>query len=145
MAGAEAIVSLEISEVARVIPFLKPQGEVWSSSGEIHGYDTKLHPHLYPAAAKIAALVQLRTPHLHLIPAPRLAKEAGSSQAVNMVMLGAFSRKNPFLDPDSITWAMEQVSPTFAKVNQEAFWRGFRFVQTEPRGGRADRHPITCS
>ena len=129
--GAEAIISLEISEIAGVIQYLRPGGEVWANSGRIHGYYSKLHPHLYPAEEKIIEMIKLKTRQFHLIPADRLAEEAGSAQAVNMTMLGAFSSKNPLFNIDSITWAIEDSNKKFAEKNLKAFWRGFEFAKKE--------------
>jgi indolepyruvate ferredoxin oxidoreductase beta subunit len=126
---ADAIISLEISEIANVIHYLKPQGQVWANSEKIHGYYTRLHPELYPLQEKIEELVRLKTSFLRLVPASRLAHEAGSPQAVNMVMLGAFSRDNTFLRLDSITGVIEEGNKKFAASNLEAFWKGYRFFE----------------
>lgn len=126
----DVIISLEISEIVSVIHYLKPQGQVWTNSGKIHGYYTKLKPHLYPIQEKLEAFVRLRTSDLHLIPADRLAQEAKSPQAVNMVMLGAFCGKNSFLKSDSIVWAIEETNKKFAPSNIEAFWKGHQYVKS---------------
>jgi len=127
----DAIINLEISEVASVIQYLKPQGQVWTNSGTIHGYYTKLRPELYPTQDDIEAMIRLKTTHLYLIPADRLAQEVGSAQAVNMVMLGAFSSSNSFLNTDSVTWAIEEANKKFAAANLNAFWKGYEFAKKE--------------
>ncbi len=127
----DAIISLEISEVASVIQYLKQQGQIWTSSGAIHGYYTKLSPELYPIQDDIEAMIRLKTTHLHMIPADRLAQEAGSAQAVNMVMLGAFSSSNSVLNTDSLTWAIEEINKKFATANLNAFWKGYEFAKKE--------------
>jgi Pyruvate/2-oxoacid:ferredoxin oxidoreductase gamma subunit len=66
-----------------------------------------------------------------MIPASRLAQEAGSAQAVNMTMLGAFSSENPILNRDSIIWAIEESSKKFSEVNLKAFWSGYNFAKNE--------------
>ena len=130
---ADAIVSLELSEIVNVIQYLKPSGQVWANSEKVHGYYTKLHPDRYPLQEKIEAMVRLKTPHLLLIPASRLAQEAGSPQAVNMVMLGAFSKSNHFLKTETITGAIEEANKKFATANLEAFWKGYRFAEAAPQ------------
>lgn len=129
--GADALISLEISEIIRIIQYLKPQGQIWVNSGTIHGYYTKLRPELYPMEEKIKAMTRLKTNHLYMIPARRLAQEAGSAQAVNMTMLGAFSSVNSILNMDSITRAIEESSKKFAEVNLKAFWNGYNFAKNE--------------
>ena len=129
--GADALISLEISEIIRIIKYLKPQGQIWTNSGTIHGYYTKLRPELYPMEEKIKEMTRLKTNHLYMIPARRLAQEAGSAQAVNMTMLGAFSSENSILNMDSITRAIEESSKKFAEVNLKAFWNGYNFAKSE--------------
>ncbi len=127
---ADVIIGLELSEIVSVIHYLKPSGEVLANSGKIHGYYTRLTPELYPDQEKIETLVKMRTPRLHLLPAVHLAQEAGSSQAVNMVMLGAFCKTNSFLKLESVTQAIEESNEKFANSNLEAFQRGYNFLET---------------
>jgi indolepyruvate ferredoxin oxidoreductase beta subunit len=128
---ADAIISLEISEVTQVIQYLRQEGEVWVNSGRIYGHHTKLRPELYPSLECIEGMIRLKTSHLHITPADRLATEAGSLQALNMVMLGAFSRNNRLLKIDSITWAIQQVNERFASSNLKAFWSGNEFAREQ--------------
>ncbi len=129
---ADAIVSLELAEIVSVIHYVRPSGQVWGNSERVHGYYTKLHPESYPFQEKIEALVRMRTPCLHLLPASRLAEEAGSPQAVNMVMLGAFCRKIGVLRLDSVTGSIGEASKKFAASNLEAFWKGYSFFEPAP-------------
>jgi indolepyruvate ferredoxin oxidoreductase beta subunit len=129
MGEADAILCLEISEIASVIDYLEPEGEIWTNTGRIHGYHTKLRPELYPTQQDIEAMIRLKTPHLHVLPADRLAQEAGSPQAVNMVMLGAFSSGNSLLKKECITWAVEETNKRFAAANLEAFRKGYEFAK----------------
>jgi Pyruvate/2-oxoacid:ferredoxin oxidoreductase gamma subunit len=76
-------------------------------------------------------MVGRRTPDLHVIPADRLAQEAGSPQALNMVMLGAFSRHNALLKTESLIWAIQQTNNRFLASNLAAFWKGNGFSQQE--------------
>ena len=124
---ADAIVCLEISEIAGVLHYLRPEGEVWTSSGRIDGYYSKLQPGLYPTQENIESMVSLKTPHLHMVPADCLAQEAGSAQAVNMVMMGAFLSGNALLKTESVQWAIRENNPRFAATNLEAFLKGYRF------------------
>jgi len=129
--GADALISLEISEITRIIQYLKPQGQIWANAGTIYGYYAKLRPELYPKEEKIKEMVRLKTNQLYMIPASRLAQESGSAQAINMIMLGAFSSANSILNMDSITWAIEESSKKFAEVNLKAFWKGYNFAKNE--------------
>jgi indolepyruvate ferredoxin oxidoreductase beta subunit len=127
---ADAIIGLELSEIVSVIHYLKPNGEVWANSGKIHGYYTRLTPELYPDQEKIEALVKMRTPHLHLLPAVHLAQEAGSPQAVNMVMLGAFCKTNSFLKLESVTWAIEDTNKKLCLPESGSLLKGYHFFES---------------
>ena len=128
---ADAIISLEISEVTSVLHYLKPQGQIWTNSERIHGYYTKLRPELYPSQEKLEAMVTSKTVQLHIIPANHLAEASGSAQAVNMVMMGAFVGGTSVLQNDSVTSSIEEINPKFASSNLEAFWKGYWFVKKE--------------
>ncbi len=127
----DAVLSLELAEALGAMRYLKPQGQVWANAEKVDGYYTKLSPNSYPSKEKIEALVKTWTPYFYLLPASRLACEARSPQAVNMVMLGAFCRKNSFLGLQSIRRSIEEANEKFASSNLEAFWKGYRFVETE--------------
>jgi len=128
---ADAIISLEISEIASVINYLKPQGEIWTSSSRIHGYYSKLRPGSYPSQERLKDLIRLKTSNFYIIPAHLLAIDAGSPQAINMVITGAFLGATPILGTESITRAIEGINRPFAEQNLGAFWKGFAFVKKE--------------
>jgi len=126
---ADVVISLEPSEILNVIRYLKPQGAVWIDSERVHGYYSKLSPHLYPSEEKLTAVIRMRTNQLFVVPARELARQLGSPQAANMVMLGAFLAQSELLPTDSITRAIEETNKRFASVNLEAFWKGYGFVK----------------
>lgn len=128
---ADALISLELSEITSIIQYLKPNGQVWSNSGRIQGYYSKLNPQIYPTEEKILEMIKLKTGHVRMIPADQLALEAGSPQGINMTMLGAFLSQNSLLHMDSITWAIEETNKKFAQENLKAFWRGYEFAKKE--------------
>lgn len=132
---AHGIVCLEISEVVRVINYLESRGKIWINTARVQGYYTKLRPKLYPREQEIEALVLLKTPYLCKIPADRLAREAGSPQAVNMVMLGAFVRGEVLLRKESVIQAIEETNRRFAAANVAAFEKGYDFVTEEKTAG----------
>lgn len=135
---ADTIICLELSEMANVIHLLKPHGHIWTNSGTIHGYYSKLHPGLYPSQESIEEMIGEITSHLYIIPADRLAAEAGSLQAVNMLMLGAFSGGNVFPKSDSITRAIKETYTQFASSNLEAFQKGYEFSKNEGAGRQSE-------
>ncbi len=125
---AHAIVCLEISEVANVIGYLKPEGRIWTSSGKVHDYYTKLNPGRYPARENIEALIKSRTSQWRIMPAHKIAREAGAPQAVNMVMLGALAQNDLPVTPDAVKWAIQKTTPKYAASNLKAFLKGYAFL-----------------
>jgi indolepyruvate ferredoxin oxidoreductase beta subunit len=126
---ADGLISLEMSEVSRVIGYLKHGGEVWMNSARIPGFYTKLDPVVYPTQKSLETLVRIRTSRLHIIPADLIARQVGSPQAVNMVMLGAFCRADGLLRRESLVLAIQEASETHAALNLDAFLGGYEFAE----------------
>ncbi len=131
MGQADALISLEPSELLNVIPYLKPEGTVWMNSEKVNGYYSKLCPELYPSLERLRALIRMRTRQLFVVPAAELARQSGSPRAANMVMLGAFLAQCEIVRTDLVTQAIEDVNPRFRSSNLEAFWKGYGFMKKE--------------
>ncbi|HVN48968.1 MAG TPA: indolepyruvate oxidoreductase subunit beta [Bacteroidota bacterium] len=82
--NADIIVSVELMEPLRYLPFLSPDGWIVTS--------TTIEKNIpnYPDVSEITASIQ-KLPHYKLIDSETLARNAGSARAENMVMLGAIS------------------------------------------------------
>ena len=119
---ADFIVSFELLEAARWMPFLRPGGQIVTSTQQIDPmpvvtgaaeYPENLVEKMKAAGAKVDALDCLS-----------LAKQAGSSKAVNIVLMGRLSH---YFDLPEDAWqkAMEaMVPPKFLEVNKKAFALG---------------------
>ena len=86
--GADIIISMEPLESLRYVSWLSPAGALVTSS------DPFVNIGNYPNPEDIAAEIK-RLPLWRLVGAEELAKKAGLSKAVNMVMVGASSRFLP--------------------------------------------------
>jgi len=53
-----------------------------------------------------------------------IAEEAGSSKAVNVVLLGAASSALPFTQEEWMEVIEQHVKPIFVELNKEAFAKG---------------------
>ena len=116
---ADYIISFELLEAARYMSMLKPEGRVIVNDQRIDpmpvitgamDYPEDLIAKMAAAGAQVDALNCLE-----------LAEKAGSSKAVNMVLMGRFSKY--FNLPEEV-WlsAMEAVVPTkFIEMNKIAF------------------------
>lgn len=119
---ADYIVSFELLEAARWLPYLKEDGRIVTSTQTIDpmpvitgaaAYPENLVEKMRAAGAQVDALDCLS-----------LAEQAGSSKAVNIVLLGRLSH---YFGVEEAAWiaAMEAVVPTkFLELNKKAFALG---------------------
>ncbi|MCR4805485.1 MAG: indolepyruvate oxidoreductase subunit beta [Clostridia bacterium] len=119
---ADFIVSFELLEAARWLEYLKPGGQIVTSTQQIDPmpvvtgaaqYPENLVEKMKEAGAKVDALDCLA-----------LAKQAGSSKAVNLVLMGRLSH---YFGAPEQAWqeAIEaQVPPKFLELNKKAFELG---------------------
>jgi indolepyruvate ferredoxin oxidoreductase beta subunit len=119
---ADFIVSFELLEAARWISFLKPGGQIVTSTQQIDpmpvitgamAYPENLVEKMRAAGAKVDALDCLA-----------LAKQAGSSKAVNIVLMGRLSH---YFDLPEQAWQRSlaaMVPEKFLDLNKRAFELG---------------------
>lgn len=82
---ADLILALEPMEALRYLPFLAPDGALVCSSAPVRNIPD------YPDEQSLRAELEREAP-LWMIDAAALAREAGTAQCANIVMLGAASR-----------------------------------------------------
>ena len=119
---ADFIVSFELLEAARWLPYLKKDGQIVTNTQQIDPmpvitgaaeYPEDLVNKLKATGAKVDALDCLS-----------LAEEAGSAKAVNIVLMGRLSH---YFDIPEEAWlaAMEKIVPAkFLEMNKKAFELG---------------------
>ena len=121
--GADYIVSFELLEAARYVSFLKPDGRIVTNIQQIDPM-----PVITGAATYPADLVEkMRTAGVQVdaMDCLDLAKQAGSANAVNLVLLGRLSHY--FDDISDKEWEdaiKANVPPKFLELNQKAFALG---------------------
>ena len=119
---ADFIVSFELLEAARYVNFLKPGGRVVVSDQQIDPMPVITGAAEYPADLdkKMAAL----DIKVDIMDALSLAEQAGSSKAVNLVLMGRLSR---YFDFPEEAWqkAIDACVPEkFLELNRKAFALG---------------------
>ena len=119
---ADFIVSFELLEAARTLPFLKKDGQIVTNTQQIDpmpvitgaaAYPEELVRKMTATGAKVDALDCLA-----------LAREAGSAKAVNIVLLGRLSH---YFDLPEEAWMKSleaNVPAKFLEMNKKAFALG---------------------
>ena len=116
---ADYIVSFELLEAARWTEFLKPGGKIITNTQQINPMPVIIGAAAYPenlldkmAAAGI---------DVDAIDALTLAEQAGSSKAVNLVLMGRLSKYFDFTTEEWLTAIEASVPPKFLEMNKKAF------------------------
>ena len=121
---ADIIVAFELLEAARWIEYLAPDGQIITNTQRIDpmpvitgaaDYPDDLVEKMKAAGAKVDAIDALA-----------LADEAGSSKAVNIVLMGRLSNYFPFPKEAWLTALEETVPKRFLEMNLRAFELGMR-------------------
>lgn len=119
---ADAIISFELLEAARCLPYLKKGGHLITSTQQIDPmpvitgaaeYPEELIESLKSAGADIIAVDALK-----------LAEEAGSSKASNVVLMGVLASKMDFADELWQNAITQCVPEKFLELNKKAFELG---------------------
>lgn len=119
---ADCILSFELLEAARYTEYLKPEGRIIVNSQQINPmlviagmaeYPENLEQTMKAAGINVDALDALS-----------LAQEAGSSKAVNLVLMGRLSRHFDFTQEEWMEAIEQSVPPKFLELNKKAFELG---------------------
>ena len=119
---ADYIVSFELLEAARWTEFLKPSGKIIVNTQQINPM-----PVIIGAAEYPENLVQKMTDagiDVDAFDALSLAEQAGSSKAVNIVLMGHLSRNFDFTEQEWLDAIAQSVPAKFLELNQKAFMMG---------------------
>ena len=119
---ADYILSFELSEAARRLPFLKENGIMIINEQKISPMPVITGMAEYPT--EITEKIRAAGANVKTIDALRLALDAGSSKAVNIVLLGMFSAI--FGQPIKL-WELaleSEIKPELLDLNKKAFELG---------------------
>lgn len=119
---ADYIVSFELLEAARWTEFLSPNGKIIVNTQQINPMPVIIGATQYPedleAKMKAAGL------DVDAFDALTLAQQAGSSKAVNIVLMGHLSRNFDFTEEEWLDAIAQSVPPKFLELNKTAFLLG---------------------
>ena len=116
---ADVILSFELLEAARWTEYLKPGGRIITNTQQINPMPVITGAASYPEhlEEKISALGI----DLDAFDALTLAEQAGSSKAVNIVLMGRLSKWFDFTEEEWMDALEQSVPPKFLELNKKAF------------------------
>ena len=118
---ADYILSFEILESARWISYLKQGGQLVTNTQKTWPMPVITGAVPYPdgIVEKLSAMANVTA-----VDALKLATEAGSAKAVNVVLIGVLSRLMDIPEDAWLTAIDETVPPKFLELNKKAFQLG---------------------
>ncbi len=116
---ADFIVSFEMLEAARYTEFLKPNGKIITNTQKINPMPVITGAVEYPA--ELDEKIKAAGVDLIAVDALSLAEEAGSSKAVNIVLMGVLSKYFDFTEEEWNKAIESSVPPKFLELNKKAF------------------------
>lgn len=119
---ADCILSFELLEAARYTEYLKPGGRMIVNSQQINPMPVIAGAAVYPE--KLEKKLAACGTDLDVLDALALAEEAGSSKAVNLVLMGRLAKYFDFTEEEWMNAIEQSVPPKFLELNQKAFELG---------------------
>ena len=119
---ADIIVSFELLEASRWLQYLAPGGYLITNTQQIEPMPVITGTADYPD--DLVGIMRAAGANVDAINALSLAVEAGSSKAVNIVMMGRLSNYFPFSTDSWEKALLETIPERFLEMNQKAFRLG---------------------
>ncbi len=119
---ADYIISFEILEAARWLGYLSPKGRIITNTQQIEPMPVITGAAAYPG--KLVEKMKETGADVDAFDALTLAEQAGSSKAVNIVLMGRLSK---YFELPGEAWQKaleESVPPKFLELNKKAFELG---------------------
>ncbi|MCX7855501.1 MAG: indolepyruvate oxidoreductase subunit beta [Anaerolineae bacterium] len=120
----DVLVAFELLEAARWIEWLRPGGSVVVNRQKMAPMSVTVGNAVYPDEAAILDALRRRAARVVLVDGLSLAERAGTTRAVNSVILGALSA---LLETPPEVWeeaVARRVPPRYAEANRAAFRLG---------------------
>ncbi len=120
--GADYILSFELLEAARWTEFLKPGGKLVANTQQVNPMPVITGAAEYPGG--LVDMMKDAGISLDAADDLALAEQAGSSKAVNIVLLGRLSKYFDFTEDEWLTALEASVPEKFLELNKKAFALG---------------------
>ncbi len=118
---ADYIISFELLEAARYLPYLKQDGRIVTSTQVI--WPMPVISGAMPYPENLVEKLQEKA-KVTAVDALQLAKEAGSAKAANVVLMGVLSASTDIPEEVWLDALKKTVKPQFLELNQKAFALG---------------------
>ena len=119
---ADFIVAFELLEAARWLMYLKPDGHIITNTQRIEPMPVITGAAEYPDG--LVDKMKAAGASVTAIDALALAEQAGSSRAVNIVLMGSLSKHFPFSEESWDRALVETIPERFLEMNRKAFELG---------------------
>ncbi len=119
---ADFVVSFELLEAARWTKFLRENGKIITNTQQINPMPVVTGAAEYPA--ELVVKMKADGFNVDAINALELAETAGSSKAVNLVLMGRLSKYFDFTEEEWMKAIEESVPQKFLEMNKKAFALG---------------------
>ena len=119
---ADVIISFEMLEAARWVEYLKKGGTIVTNTQQINPMPVIIGAAEYPQ--NLAEKIAEKGINIEAFDALSLAEEAGTSKAVNLVLLGRISKYFDFTDEEWMDAIEKSVPAKFLELNKKAFELG---------------------
>ena len=116
---ADVIVSFEMLEAARWAEYLKPDGVIITNTQQVNPMPVIIGACDYPV--ELAEKIKALDIKLVAFDALALAEQAGTSKAVNIVLMGRLSKLFDFTEEEWLTAIEQSVPAKFLELNKKAF------------------------
>jgi indolepyruvate ferredoxin oxidoreductase beta subunit len=124
---ADILVGFEPSETLRALKKCNKDTVVVTNLAPLPPFTVAIGKGVYPDLGRLQELIRAKTGKLIAVDAMELAKQAGSTLAVNMVLLGATMQTGKIpVSSENVKEAIRtKVKPAFVEINLKAFELGF--------------------
>ena len=119
---ADVLLAFEPLEALRTLHFAKPEGKVIVNTRPIMPATVASGAATYPQ--DLFDRIKKEVPDVVMLDGYALAKQAGSTRTVNVVLLGALSNFLPFSEDDWMRAIERRVPPKYLEHNKTAFKLG---------------------
>ncbi|MFZ8783029.1 MAG: indolepyruvate oxidoreductase subunit beta [Desulfurococcaceae archaeon] len=127
--GADYLLGLELSETLRRLHYTASSGILIVADEYRPSYTQSVRYSSVKTSDLVNKLLSLR-PGVFIVPARKLAEQAGSVRALNMIILGAFNAISGLLSPNSVERAITELLPEkAATISIRAHELGYKHAQ----------------